>query len=88
MALRRPTIVTLLGHVLKSVFTTEVLWITAPGGAIVGFLYLTGIALDKLLVALIGAVVVLAFLRGCRAWQRDLAFYRRSQSSQRHRQAG
>ena len=77
-ALPRPTVLSLLGHILKSAFAGEVLWITAPGGALLAYLYVNRVASPNLLVILLMAVVVLAFLRGCREWQKDLVVYRKS----------
>ena len=74
----RPTVLSLLGHILKSAFVGEVLWITAPGGALLAYLYVNRVASPNLLVILLVAVVVLAFLRGCREWQKDLEIYRKS----------
>jgi len=77
-ALRKPSALTLLGHIIKSLFTGEALWIAAPGGALLAYLHVNRVTSDILLVLLLLAVVALAFLRGCKAWQRDLNSYRKT----------
>ena len=77
---RRPSVLTLLGHILKSVFTGEALWIAAPGGALLAYLHANQVAADNLLVLLIGAIAILAFLRGCKEWQKDRDLYRKTLS--------
>ena len=81
---RKPSALTLLGHIIKSVFTGEALWVAAPGGALLAYLYINRVTSDTLLVLLLGTVVVLAFLRGCKSWQRDLDSYHRKLSNSLH----
>ena len=87
-AVKKPTVLTMLGHILTSAFTGEVLWITVPGGALFAYLYVNKVAPTNLLVLLLVAVVVLAFLRGCKEWQKDLNIYHRTLSNLRDRHAG
>lgn len=82
--LRKPNVLTLLGRILQSAFSGDVLWITAPGGALLTYLYVNRVASLNLIVLLLGAVVVLAFLRGCKAWQKDLDSYHKALSNLRN----
>ena len=52
-AVKKPTVLTLLGHILTSAFTGEVLWITVPGGALFAYLYVNKVAPTNLLVLLL-----------------------------------
>ena len=79
-ALRKPSALTLLGHIIKSLFTGEALWIAAPGGALLAYLHVNRVTSDILLVLLLLAVVALAFLRGCKEWQKELNDYHKTLS--------
>ena len=80
----RPTVFTLLTHIVASAFTDGMLLILAFGGALVTFLYYNNFSPDNLLVLLFGAIIVMAFYRGCLAWQQDLNTYRSRISDTRH----
>ena len=54
------------------------------GGALVTFLYYNNFPPDNLLVLLFGTIIVMAFYRGCLAWQQDLDTYRSRVSDIRH----
>jgi hypothetical protein len=77
---QKPTVLSLLRHIIKSVFAGEVLWIAAPGAALLAYLYVNRFAADNLMALLIGAVAVLAFLRGCKEWQKELNDYHKTLS--------
>jgi hypothetical protein len=84
----KPTVFTLLAHVIESVFTGGILLILLPGCAIIAFFYYNGFSIENLLVLLIGTITVVAFYRGCVAWQQDLDEYRRRKSGMRHSHQG
>ena len=86
--IQRPTVLSLLGHILKSAFSGDVLWITAPVGALLAYLYINNVASINMLVLLLMAIVVLAFLRGCKEWQKDLDLYHRSLANLHNRHPG
>lgn len=72
----RPTVITLLTHIVASVFTGGMFLVLAFGGAVITFLYYNNFSPENLLVLLLGSVIVTAFYRGCVAWQQDLNDYR------------
>lgn len=80
----RPTVLTLITHIVASAFSGGILLILAFGGALVTFLYYNNFPPDNLLVLLFGTIVVLAFYRGCQAWQQDLGEYHTRMSDIRH----
>ena len=80
----RPTVLTLLARIVTSVFTGGMFLILAFGGALVTFLYYNNFSPDNLLVLLFGTIIVMAFYRGCQAWQQDLNAYRSRVSDIRH----
>ena len=80
----RPTVFTLLAHIVASAVTGGMFLILAFGGALVTFLYYNNFSPDNLLVLLFGAIIVMAFYRGCLAWQQDLNTYRSRTSDTRH----
>jgi len=71
----RPTVVTLLNHILASAFTGGMFLVLVFGGALITFLYYNNFSPDNLLVLLFGTIIVMAFYRGCVAWQQDLNAY-------------
>ena len=80
----RPTAFTLLAHIVTSAFTGGMFLILVFGGALVTFLYYNNFPPDNLLVLLFGTIIVMAFYRGCLAWQQDLDTYRSRVSDIRH----
>lgn len=80
----RPTVLTLLAHILASAFSGGILLIFAFGCALLAFLYYNNFSPDNLLVLLFGTIIVLAFYRGCLAWQQDLSAYHSRMSDIRH----
>ena len=84
----KPTVFTLLAHIIESVFTGGILLILLPGCAIIAFFYYNNFSIENLLVLLIGTITVVAFHRGCVAWQQDLDEYRRRKSGMRHSHQG
>lgn len=83
-AARAPTVFTLLAHIVAAAFTGGMLLALAFGGALATFLYYNHFSLDNLLVLLFGTVMVMAFYRGCQAWQQDLNAYHSRMSDIRH----
>lgn len=85
---KKPSVLSLLGRILQSAFSGDVLWITAPGGALLAYLYINKVASMNLIVLLLGVIAVLALLRGCKAWQKDLDMYHKALLSLRNRHPG
>jgi hypothetical protein len=61
---------------VASAFTDGMFLILTFGGALVIFLYYNNFSPDNLVVLLFGTIIVIAFYRGCQAWQQDLNTYR------------
>jgi len=80
----RPTVFTLLAHIVASAVTGGMFLILAFGGALVTFLYYNDFSPDNLLALLFGTIIVMAFYHGCVAWQKDLNTYRSRMSDIRH----
>ena len=80
----RPTVFTLLLHIVASAFTGGMLQILAFGGALVIFLTYNNFSPDNLLALLFGTITVMAFYRGCLAWQQDLNEYQSRMADIRH----
>ncbi|HBE93611.1 MAG TPA: hypothetical protein DDW55_14255 [Gammaproteobacteria bacterium] len=58
--------------------------VLAFGGVFVTFLYYNNFSPDNLLALLFGTITVMAFYRGCQAWQQDLNEYQSQMSDIRH----
>lgn len=80
----RPTVFTLLTHIVASAFTGGMFLVLAFGSALVTFLYYNNFSPDSLLALLFGTIIVMAFYRGCQAWQQDLNKYHSRISDIRH----
>lgn len=80
----RPTVFTLLVHIVSSAFTGGMFLILLFGGALTALLHYNSFPLDNMLVLLLGTIVMMAFYRGCMAWQHDLDKYRKHVSHMRH----
>ena len=76
----RPTVFTLLMHIMASAFTGGMLLILVFGSSLVAFLYYNQFPLDNLLVLLAGTIIVMSFYRGCVVWQHDLDEYHKRMS--------
>lgn len=83
-----PTIFSLLTHIIKSAFTGGMLLILIFGSAVIAFFHFNSFSIANLLVLLLGTVVVVAFCRGCSAWQQDLDEYRKHKSGIRRTNEG
>ena len=75
--LSKPGVLTLLADIARAAFTGGILWFVFFGGIVVAFLYVNNLPTEHLLVLLIGAVVVTAFIRGVREWQYELDEYQK-----------
>ena len=83
-----PTVFTLLTHIIKSAFTGGMFLILIFGSAVIAFFHFNSFSIANLLVLLLGTVVVVAFCRGCSAWQQDLDEYRKHKSGIRNTNEG
>ena len=79
----KPTVFTLLVHIVTSAFTGGIFLVLVSGGALVAFLYYNSFPPDNLLALLLGTIVMMSFYRGCVAWQQDLDEYRKHVSYMR-----
>jgi hypothetical protein len=69
---------------VASAFTGGMFLVLAFGSALVTFLYYNNFSPDSLLALLFGTIIVMAFYRGCQAWQQDLNKYHSRISDIRH----
>lgn len=82
--LRRPSVGSLLGHILSSIISSATVSLFLVGGAVIGFLLYNNIASGDYFTLLLVCIAVLAFLQGCKAWQADLDRYQKALSDARH----
>ncbi len=80
----KPSVSRLLAHIFSSAFSSGMISLLALGTAFVVFLGYHNIPTANYYVLLFGSIIVLAFLRGCKAWQQDLNDYQRSLADARH----
>lgn len=73
----KPSVFSLLVHIIESVFTGGIFLILLFGCAIILYFHYNNFETGNLLAALLGIVTLLAFYRGCAAWQQDLENIRR-----------
>ena len=80
----KPSVSRLLAHIFSSAFSGGMISLLALGTAFVVFLGYHNIATGNYFALLFGTIIVLAFLRGCKAWQQDLDDYQKSLADARH----
>ena len=82
--LRRPSVGSLLGHILSSTISNATVSLFLVGGGIIACLHYCNIPSGDYFTLLLVCVAVLAFLQGCRDWQADLDHYQKALSDARH----
>ena len=80
----KPSVSRLLAHIFSSTFSGGMITLLALGTAFIVFLGYHNIATGNYFALLFGSIIVLAFLRGCKAWQQDLNDYQISLAEARH----
>lgn len=80
----KPCVSGLLAHIFASVFSNGMLSLLVFGVAVIAFLGYSNIPTGNYLVLLIGSIVMVAFLRGCQAWQEDHNNYQKALADARH----
>jgi uncharacterized membrane protein (DUF106 family) len=75
--LSKPGLFTLFANIARAAFTGGMLWFIFFAGMVAAFLHVNHLPTEHLLVLLIAAVVVTAFIRGIREWQYELDEYQR-----------
>jgi hypothetical protein len=82
--LQRPSVSTLLGHILSYTISNATVSLFILGSAMIGFLRYYDIPSGDYFMLLLIAIAFLAFLQGCKAWQADLDQYQKSLADARH----
>ena len=82
--LRRPTVGSLLGHILSSTISAATVTLFIAGSAIIGLLHYYNAPYGDYFILILVCIAVLAFLQGCKAWQADLDHYQKALSDARH----
>lgn len=82
--LNKPSVTRLLRHIFSSIFINGTISPLILGSVGIAFLRYYNIPSSDLFVQLIGTIIVLGFLRGCKAWQEDLNEYQKSLANARH----
>jgi hypothetical protein len=76
--LNKPSVTRLLVHVFSSIFSSEMLLVLILGSTSIAFISDYIIPTSDSYALLIGTIIVLGFLRGCKTWQEDLNDYQKS----------
>ena len=80
----KPTVSGLLAHIFASMFSNGMMSLLVFGSAVIAFLGYNNIPVGNYFVLLISTIVVIAFLRGCRAWQEDHNTFQKNLAEARH----
>ena len=81
--LSKPPVYRLLLYIVSSVFSKEMVSLLILGSAAIAILSFNNIPSSNYLALLICTIIVLGFLRGCNAWQKDLDDYQKELSTAR-----
>ncbi len=73
--LHTPTILTLLSHIIRAMFTGGMLFLYVAGTALIMLLDYNRVALDIPIVLVFGPLVLLVLVNGSDAWQKDWQAY-------------
>jgi len=83
--LDKPSVSGLLAHIFASLFSNGMLSLLVFGCAVIAFLdYNNILSFSNSFILLIGAIIVMAFLRGSGAWQEDHNTYQKDLADARH----
>lgn len=82
--LNRPSVSRLLAHIFSSVLSNGLFSVLILGSALILFLRYYNIPSSNAFALLFCTIIVLAFLRGCKAWQEDLNDYQKALADARH----
>jgi len=82
--LKRPSVSHLLGHIFSALISGTTILLGLLTIAIIVALKHNSMSTDNIIALLVSSVVVIAFICGCIAWQRDLRNYQRAFSEARH----
>ena len=75
--LSKPGLFSLVVNISRAAFTGGMLWFIFFAGIALAFLHINHLLSEHLLVLLVAAVAVTAFIRGIREWQYELDEYQR-----------
>lgn len=82
----QPSALSLAAYIFKALLADGMAWLTVPALAVTFFLYRHHSLNDAYLAIIFCALAVIALVRGCLNWQRDLTEYQRDLASLRHRE--
>ena len=82
--LRRPTVGSLLEHILSSTISAATVTLFIAGSAIIGLLHYYNAPYGDYFILILVCIAVLAFLQGCKDWQADLDHFQKALSDARH----
>lgn len=86
--LHRPTALSLLSHIIKAALTSGMLFLFTAGVALLLLLDYNRIALDLPIILVFGPLILLVFVNGSGAWQKDWQSYHRKLSDKHQRDMG
>ena len=76
--LSKPGISSLFAHFVRALLAGDMLWLVIFAGLVATYLHINHFQVGNMLVLLITAVVVMAFVRAIREWQHELDEYQRA----------
>jgi hypothetical protein len=82
----QPTTLALVVHILTALISDGMAWVFVPAVAVIAYLYSNHIQNDALLAITFSGLAVIALVRGCLNWQRDLNEYQRHMALERHKE--
>ena len=83
--LHTPTILTLLSHIIRAMFTGGMLFLYVAGTALIMLLDYNRIPLEIPIILVFGPLILLVFVNGSSAWQKDWHAYHRKLAERRNR---
>ncbi|MDH3979751.1 MAG: hypothetical protein OEU91_04475 [Gammaproteobacteria bacterium] len=81
-----PTILALVVHILTALISDGMAWVIVPTVAVIAYLYNNHIQNDALLAITFIGLAVIALVRGCLNWQKELNEYQHQMALERHKE--
>ena len=85
-AIHRPTVLSLVKHILIALVNDGMAWLTIPVIAVTAFLYHNHFQNDVMLAVVFCGLLMIALVRGSKDWQKDLNEYQHQVAMERHRE--
>lgn len=83
-----PTVYNLLSHIIKAMFTSGMLFLYVAGAALIMLLDYNRVSLDIPIILVFTPLILLVFVNGSGAWQRDWNEYHQKLADRHNRDMG